>query len=363
MAKKEKGPRKNDRRKRLLFRVVGSVILVLALLFALFLLTSSVEMVLAAEDVDASLIKDFNNPDLTVEYMYGISLLLLGLFELMRFAGLRSSERKSKKDFFRLGYAISYLVASVFAMAAVALVQLTIAASLLYLMPFFVRRVLHLIGNRKKVRALFYDTTVLVLLGILSLIIMISGDFVVWQYLLLGVIIFLSCLFGICNMALSNFNNAILKKVIRKTYVGEILFGLLLLIVAFSIVLMRLEESIHTFGDGLWYCFMVVTTIGFGDLTAVSIIGRILSVILGLYGIVVVSIFTSIIVNFYNEVKDAPNEEGAFLPNEDDLLDQSEPEGTPPSDEEPPTIAEKPQEDEPNAEKPQEEPPTDDEGR
>jgi hypothetical protein len=44
-----------------------------------------------------------------------------------------------------------------------------------------------------------------------------------------------------------------------------------------------------------------VTTIGFGDLTAVTDFGRILSVILGAYGIVVVALITSIIVNFYGE--------------------------------------------------------------
>ncbi len=34
-----------------------------------------------------------------------------------------------------------------------------------------------------------------------------------------------------------------------------------------------------------------------------------LSVILGIYGIIVVSLITSVIVNFYNEVKDAPSED------------------------------------------------------
>ena len=64
-----------------------------------------------------------------------------------------------------------------------------------------------------------------------------------------------------------------------------------------------MDEGISSFGDALWYCFATVTTIGYGDVTSVTAIGRVLSVILGIYGIVVVALITSIIVNFYNEMK------------------------------------------------------------
>ena len=97
----------------------------------------------------------------------------------------------------------------------------------------------------------------------------------------------------------------VLKEIIRKTYAAEIIFGLLLLMVTFSYVLRFTDEAIKTFWDGLWYCFAVVTTIGFGDLAATSAIGRIITVILGIYGIIVVALITSIIVNFYGEMKKA----------------------------------------------------------
>jgi hypothetical protein len=86
---------------------------------------------------------------------------------------------------------------------------------------------------------------------------------------------------------------------------------MLLLITAFSIVLPTFELNIPTFGDALWYCFAIVTTIGFGDITAVTVPGRILSVILGLYGLIVVALITSIIVNFYSETKNAGDENPA----------------------------------------------------
>ena len=71
--------------------------------------------------------------------------------------------------------------------------------------------------------------------------------------------------------------------------------------VASALVFMFYEDTIPTFGDGLWYAFAVVTTIGFGDFAATTFAGRIATVLLGIYGIFVVAVITSIIVNFYNE--------------------------------------------------------------
>ena len=60
-----------------------------------------------------------------------------------------------------------------------------------------------------------------------------------------------------------------------------------------------------------------VTTIGFGDITAVTDLGRTISVVLGIYGIIVVALITSIIVNFYGEIKKARTEEEAEAENTD----------------------------------------------
>ena len=95
----------------------------------------------------------------------------------------------------------------------------------------------------------------------------------------------------------------VLRKILRKTYASEILLGMILLIVSFSLLLSMLDPGIGSFQDALWFCFATVTTIGYGDVTAATGLGRILAVILGIYGIIVVALITSIIVNFYNETK------------------------------------------------------------
>ena len=125
---------------------------------------------------------------------------------------------------------------------------------------------------------------------------------------IMGNIILLECLFiSICAFAesvgitVSNLKLTTFINVILRTFALEILLGLAALIVAASLVLTHVEPSMTNFPDALWYCFAVVTTIGFGDFYAVTPIGRVVTVLLGIYGIIVVAVITSIIVNFYNE--------------------------------------------------------------
>ncbi len=117
-------------------------------------------------------------------------------------------------------------------------------------------------------------------------------------------------LLRIVSISFSQIQLKVLQKIIRKTYAVEVLFGLLILIISFSFVLVNVEgDNIASFEDALWYCFAIVTTTGFGDITAQSRLGRVLSVFIGTYGIIVVALITSIIVNFYNEVKNDPEDE------------------------------------------------------
>lgn len=89
--------------------------------------------------------------------------------------------------------------------------------------------------------------------------------------------------------------------IVRKTLTLEILMGLLVLVTLFSVYFTLVEPGMTSFVDSLWYSFSVITTIGFGDVSVTTTLGRILSVILGIYGIVVVGLVTSIIVNVYND--------------------------------------------------------------
>ena len=129
----------------------------------------------------------------------------------------------------------------------------------------------------------------------------------------------------IIAISFSQMRFKVLRKILRKTFAAEILFGLALLIISFSFIFQALEPNIVTYFDALWYCFAVVTTIGFGDFTVLSPFSRVLSVVLGIYGIIVVALITSIIVNFYNEVKNDPSYDDRDEPDQVNTAKAEEP--------------------------------------
>lgn len=170
----------------------------------------------------------------------------------------------------------------------------------LYCVSIIVSRVFKLI-LKHNVRSIVFNTIIILFNGFLAIAFFIPTDSISAVLFLIAAIVTATTFIEVVGGVSNRLKFRTLFKIILRTYALEVILGLLTLIVAFALILMIYEESITNIGDGLWYCFAVVTTIGFGDITAVTPIGRILTVILGIYGIIVVAVITSIIVNFYNE--------------------------------------------------------------
>ena len=94
----------------------------------------------------------------------------------------------------------------------------------------------------------------------------------------------------------------VLWNVVRLTGAGYVFLGFLAVLAAAAVLLPLVEPGIPAVGDALWYLFVSFTTIGFGDFTAVTAAGRLITVAVALYGIVVVALLTGIVVGFYNEL-------------------------------------------------------------
>ena len=78
-----------------------------------------------------------------------------------------------------------------------------------------------------------------------------------------------------------------------------ILTSISIFLAAVGIYYVELGKSIESFGDALWWAFVTATTVGYGDLSPVTGIGRFIAMILMLLGIGFIGMLTSSITTFF----------------------------------------------------------------
>lgn len=81
-------------------------------------------------------------------------------------------------------------------------------------------------------------------------------------------------------------NTELFFLIFRQTHMDKFLYSFAVYYVISCILLWVIDPSLKTLGDAFWFGFMIITTIGFGDVTVTSFLGRILTAVLGIYGIV-----------------------------------------------------------------------------
>lgn len=94
----------------------------------------------------------------------------------------------------------------------------------------------------------------------------------------------------------------ILVRILKQTGATRILLGFIVLYFLCALIIWLREPQIKTYGDGLWYCYAVITTIGFGDVIVTSHLSRVVSMILSSYAVLAIAIITGVVVNYYNQI-------------------------------------------------------------
>lgn len=94
----------------------------------------------------------------------------------------------------------------------------------------------------------------------------------------------------------------VLRRVLRDTGANKIWTAFLIQFFLSAAVIWLREPGMHSYGDALWYCYAVVTTIGFGDVVAQSFLSRVLSVLLSVSAALVIALITGVVVNYYNQI-------------------------------------------------------------
>ena len=101
----------------------------------------------------------------------------------------------------------------------------------------------------------------------------------------------------------------VLGIILKRTKADRVLSRFLLLLSAAALIIQIVEPDINRYVDALWYCYAVISTAGFGDVVAVTFIGKVCSVLLTVYSMFVLAIVTGVVVNFYSQVVETHSKE------------------------------------------------------
>lgn len=88
---------------------------------------------------------------------------------------------------------------------------------------------------------------------------------------------------------------------LKDTYLDEILGIFALIIISFTLSLYLFDPSINSLFDSLWFVVSSLTTVGYGDIIPNSMIGRIISLILLIFGVLIFSAVTAALASYFNK--------------------------------------------------------------
>ena len=97
--------------------------------------------------------------------------------------------------------------------------------------------------------------------------------------------------------------------ILRQSHTYKLLIGYIVFVFVIALLILITDKNINTFGDALWYCYAVLSTVGFGDITVTGTLPRLLSLVLTVYSVVVIAIITGAIVNLYTRITEIDLEE------------------------------------------------------
>ncbi len=92
-----------------------------------------------------------------------------------------------------------------------------------------------------------------------------------------------------------------MRNVLHITGMWTVVKGFVCLMLIATLIIHIVEPDINSYLDALWYIFASVTTIGYGDFVAQTIIGRAVTIVISLYGILVLAFIPAVIVSYYME--------------------------------------------------------------
>lgn len=116
------------------------------------------------------------------------------------------------------------------------------------------------------------------------------------------VIFLFACYNRIRNGVVSVKRSKIMWRVLKRMGADRFLYSYIIIFIAIATAITVIEPDVKSVFDGLWYCFSVATTIGFGDIVVTTVISKVLSVVLSVCSILIIALIPGLITSFYLEV-------------------------------------------------------------
>lgn len=97
--------------------------------------------------------------------------------------------------------------------------------------------------------------------------------------------------------------------ILKHTGTIRIFFFYLFVLCIGGIVICLIEPKVNGVFEGIYFCFVASSTIGFGDIVPVTLLGRIITIIVTIIGILTTAMVPGVVVAYYTEFLKAQENE------------------------------------------------------
>ena len=131
----------------------------------------------------------------------------------------------------------------------------------------------------------------------MNLVIIIGGMPLLWKFTpLVGLLRSFRLVLGV--MILARLSKSV-RALLSRHQLGNTLIAAFVTMVMSGIIVSRIDPSIGTVWDGMWWAWVTMSTVGYGDVVPHNAAGRLFGALLILFGVVLLSMLTANLAAFF----------------------------------------------------------------